>query len=249
MLGGDDLILLLTHHCARDTSIFPTEDQRLTLAAIMLLLIYTGCRPAELVDAAKRKATSDPAYKDDNWDSGYDSTDDVQDNDPTYGKALCYEDIRLWFVQNSSLGERDLLAMEITLAHHKGADKKPKPTPFLFHQESLPTLCPISHILALAINDNAIQVDGYTHAQPFFTSQLRDPTKAVLVHWKLEKLKVPIFRQAVRTRTFDGLATSEHKALRYLTFAFYLDHLGWAAGFAQQLTSYCFRRGTWNAVD
>ncbi len=64
MLGADDLILLLTHHWARDTSIFPTEDQRLTLAAIMLLLIYTGCRPAELVDAAKRKATSrDPAYE------------------------------------------------------------------------------------------------------------------------------------------------------------------------------------------
>jgi len=154
VLGADDLILLLTHHWARDTSIFPTEDQRLTLAAIMLLLIYTGCRPAELVDAAKRKATSrDPAYEDDNWDSGYDSTDDVQDNDPAYGKvepwanpndidydddledgsdtreykALCYKDIRLWIVQNSSSGERDLLAMEITLAHHKGADKKPKP--------------------------------------------------------------------------------------------------------------------------
>ncbi|KAL9111830.1 MAG: hypothetical protein Q9187_007868 [Circinaria calcarea] len=58
MLGADDLILLLTHHWVWDTSIFPTEHQRLTLAAIMLLLIYTGCRPAELVDAAKRKATS-----------------------------------------------------------------------------------------------------------------------------------------------------------------------------------------------
>ena len=104
-------------------------------------------------------------------------------------------------------------------------------------------------MLALAIKDNAIQVDGYTHAQPFFTSQLRDPTKAVLIHWKPEKLKVPIFCQAVRTQTFDGLATSEHKALHYSTFAFYLDRLGWAASFAQQLTSYCFRQGTGNAVD
>ncbi|KAG4032660.1 hypothetical protein MFRU_006g01280 [Monilinia fructicola] len=137
--------------------------------------------------------------------------------------------------------------MEITLAHHKGADRKPKPTTFLFHEEALPILCPISHILAIAIRDNAIKVDGYTHAEPFFTSNLNDPTKAILVHWKPEKLKVPIFRQAVGT--FDGLSTSEHKAPRYSTFAHYLDRLGWAAGFAQKLTSYCFRRGTENAVD
>ena len=158
MLGADDLILLLTHHWARDTSIFPTEDQRLVLAAIMLLLIYTGCRPAELVDAAKGNATSrqqayEDEYEDDSWDSGYGSSDEVKDEDPVYEnpepwanpnnpdydddddadilareyKALCYEDIRLWIVQNPTRGERDLLAMEITLAHHKGANRKPKP--------------------------------------------------------------------------------------------------------------------------
>lgn len=108
-------------------------------------------------------------------------------------------------------------------------------------------LCPISHILALAIKDDVIEVDGFTHAEPFFMSNLQDPTKAILVHWKPERLKKPIFRQVVRT--FDGLATSDHKALRYSTFIFYLDRLGWAAGFAQKLTSYCFRRGTGNAVD
>jgi hypothetical protein len=54
VLGADDILLLLTHLWARDTSIFPTEDQRLTLETIMLLSIYTGCRPAELVDASKR---------------------------------------------------------------------------------------------------------------------------------------------------------------------------------------------------
>jgi hypothetical protein len=43
-------------------------------------------------------------------------------------------------------------------------------------------LCPISYILALAIKDNAIEVDGFTHAEPFFISNLQDPTKAILVH-------------------------------------------------------------------
>ncbi|PQE19655.1 hypothetical protein CJF31_00010054 [Rutstroemia sp. NJR-2017a BVV2] len=275
VLGADDLILLLTHHWARDTSIFPTEDQRLALATIMLLLIYTGCRPAELVDAGKVKSAidRDQTYEDDNWDEEYEGLDKTKDDDPTYEnpepwvdpkisdcddrddeevltreyKALCYEDIRLWIVRNPTPGERDLLGMEITLAHHKGADRKPKPTTFLFHEETLPILCPVSHILAIAIRDNAIKVDGFTHAEPFFVSNLQDPTKAVLVHWKSEKLKTPIFRQAVWT--FDGLSTSAHKALRYSTFAYYLDRLGWAAGFAQKLTSYCFRRGTGNAVD
>ncbi|PQE31113.1 hypothetical protein CJF32_00011319 [Rutstroemia sp. NJR-2017a WRK4] len=45
VLGADDLILLLTYHWARDTSIFPTEDQRLAFTTIMLLLIYTSYRP------------------------------------------------------------------------------------------------------------------------------------------------------------------------------------------------------------
>jgi hypothetical protein len=54
-------------------------------------------------------------------------------------------------------------------------------------------LCPISYILALAIKDNAIEVDSFTHAKPFFTSNLQDLTKAILVHWKPEKLKKPIF--------------------------------------------------------
>ena len=90
-------------------------------------------------------------------------------------------------------------------------------------------------------------MDGYTHTEPFFTTKLPDPMKAMLVRWKPEKLKAPIFRQAVRTP--DGLATSKHKALRYSTFAFYLDRLGWDASLPQKLTCYCCRRGTGNAVD
>ena len=42
-------------------------------------------------------------------------------------KALCYEDICFWIVQNPKRGERDLLAMEVHLRHHKGVDNKPKP--------------------------------------------------------------------------------------------------------------------------
>ncbi|KAH6670201.1 hypothetical protein B0J14DRAFT_444805, partial [Halenospora varia] len=36
VLGTDDILLLLTHHWSRDTSVFPTEDQRLRFATAML---------------------------------------------------------------------------------------------------------------------------------------------------------------------------------------------------------------------
>ncbi|KAJ8068111.1 hypothetical protein OCU04_003683 [Sclerotinia nivalis] len=88
-------------------------------------------------------------------------------------KALCYEDICIWIVQNPKLGGRDLLAMEVHLRNYKGIDNKPKPTTFLFRENPLPILCPISHILTRAIRDNAILVDGYTSAEPFFATDLR----------------------------------------------------------------------------
>jgi hypothetical protein len=217
--GPDDLLLLLVQHWARDESIFPTEDDRLDLATIMLFQSYTGCRPAELVHAPRGRGLQDPlddddphdaklhpdteeaAYDDEsdcsdsNGDSGYtsateggrdivdddcedgdfigdsdddddfecdsDSTDDTATEDttdyytsevnnlgapvrssaleqPTQDpdkfrepvrefKALCYEDICLWIVKDPKGGDRDLLAMEVNLRHHKGADNKPKP--------------------------------------------------------------------------------------------------------------------------
>jgi hypothetical protein len=168
VLGSDDVLLLLTHLWARDTCVFPTEDQRHALATILLLSIFTGARPAELVDAMKHNAPhkypwehpETPSLDEEEPTADLDDLDDEQldpmdhPEDPDYNqaqpwdnvddadyyddigespnakrcyKALCYEDIRLWIVQNPTPGERDLVAMEITLKYHKGADKKPKP--------------------------------------------------------------------------------------------------------------------------
>jgi hypothetical protein len=60
-------------------------------------------------------------------------------------------------------------------------------------------------------------------------------------------LKTPIFRQVERTA--DGYVISCKKPLLYSNFNDCLDRLGVATGFEQKLTSYCFRRGTANAVD
>ncbi|KAG4027417.1 hypothetical protein MFRU_030g00530 [Monilinia fructicola] len=163
-------------------------------------------------------------------------------------KALCYEDICLWIVQNPQLGGRDLLAMEVHLRHHKGVDNKPKPTTFLFRENPLPILCPISHILTRAIRDDAILVDGYRSADPFFTTDLRGQgMKAVKVHWKPEWLAKPIFRRSISSD--GGWVKSKIEPMTYSTYAFYIDRLARDTGFEDKLTSYCFRRGTANAVD
>jgi hypothetical protein len=197
--GPDDLLLLLVQHWARDKSVFPTEDDRLDVATIMLFQSYTGGRPAEFVHSSKGKASQDPLGEaedtnkhkhpqeatdgdyDDESDIGDDleynngdlsddddaadgdDTDETADRDSGYNtdemevtmtentnnkelvqqdcdaeldkfreairkyKALCYEDICLWIVQNPKPGERDILAMEVHLRHHKGVDNKPKP--------------------------------------------------------------------------------------------------------------------------
>ena len=233
LAGVDTLLLILTHHWARDESIFRTEDDRLDFACVTLFQAYTGGRPAEFVHGSKNAASQDPLgekeknpklehpqpsiylnqadgdcsnYEDDSdagdeipdedlfddytnlsdasgylFDSEDESdtesateertgscdgvnsryssdrdrfmTDDEMESylmeadevsDPVVRsvdvtapaefkeevrktKAICYEDICLWIVQNPKPGERDLLAMEVFLRNHKGADKKPKP--------------------------------------------------------------------------------------------------------------------------
>ena len=132
-------------------------------ALILILLFATGCRPAELVHAKKKKRRT-PGLDDDNTcadgvDEGFDDTEvgagaDFGDGDDDHDSAvadlgsenddddvamsdarteirqfdaLCYEDVRLLVVRNPVAGERDVLAMEVKLAHHKGAKRRPKP--------------------------------------------------------------------------------------------------------------------------
>jgi Protein of unknown function (DUF3435) len=121
-------------------------------------------------------------------------------------------------------------------------------TTFLFRDNPLPILCPISYILSRAILDSAILVDGYTSAEPFFNTHLSDQSmSAIKVNWKEEWLKRPLFRRSVRT--VSGWVKSKTEPMTYPTYAFYLDRLGRDTGFEDKLTSYCFRRGTANAVN
>jgi hypothetical protein len=102
--------------------------------------------------------------------------------------------------------------------------------------------------LTRAIRDDAIFVDGYTSAEPFFATNLGGQRmRAMKVHWKPEWLKRPVFRKSVRTMT--GPVKSKTEPMTYSTYCSYIDRLGKDTGFEDKLTTYCFRRGTANAID
>ncbi|KAM7183511.1 FluG domain containing protein [Rhypophila sp. PSN 637] len=298
----------LTHHWSRDRSVFPTEDDRLDLATIMLFQSYTAGRPAEFVNGTKSRGRKDPlldeledhlitdatnpedaldspedtetdteeseehsVFDDEEYNTDATEDTDLDDNEldesrssyeaekesrsleetDEFGdairkhKALCYEDITLWIAQDPKRGGRDVLAMEVYLRHHKGADRKPKPTIFLFREYPLTILCPISYILARAIRDDAIDIAGYTSAEPFFSTNLSK--NAVKVAWKPSWLKRPVFRKSVRT-TFGGWEKSQTEPMKYATYAFYLDRIGRDLGYEDKWTSYYMRRSTINAI-
>lgn len=151
MLSIDDLLLLLNHHWARDTSTFPTERYRVQYPLLLLLLSGTGCRPAELVDARRRrkddisadngevvaqdKSSHDSGAVTDKDFTGHDGYAQVDFDLDTSGveedvrrvDAICYEDVRLLVVRSPDSRGRDVLAMEVTMTHHKGHKRRPKP--------------------------------------------------------------------------------------------------------------------------
>jgi hypothetical protein len=55
VLNVDNLRVILMFNIAYDTTIFPGERHRVQLAGCYQFLCYTGARPAELVDAERKK--------------------------------------------------------------------------------------------------------------------------------------------------------------------------------------------------
>lgn len=136
---SSDLLALLEHNIAYDTRIISDERLRLVVAAGYLVLGYTGCRPAEIVDGEKKKPTT-PRWKElfedrnllqfDQVDTFSDMDDDFEDEflrrSSLRPNALCYEDITLFVYRHPDTGEH-CIGMAIKFTHHKGHDNKLKP--------------------------------------------------------------------------------------------------------------------------
>ena len=135
---------------AYDTTVFPGERHRVQLAGCYQFLCYTGARPAELVDAERKKpkdgsieelfgrkvvvqsSSSDdgePEQQPQKLDEDSKLLESLLSQE-TVGrgrpKALCYEDIQMMIVRHPVTG-RCIPAMAVKFINHKGADNKPKP--------------------------------------------------------------------------------------------------------------------------
>jgi hypothetical protein len=120
-------------------------------------------------------------------------------------------------------------------------------TIFFFTEVDDPIFCPITHLVSLALADDAFDPPSLTTSKLVFEHKVMGPVLCTPIDWKQEKLKTPIFRRDERTP--DRSIPLPETALPYSQFKDCLNRLGRAAGFKETLTSYCFRRGTANVVD
>jgi hypothetical protein len=116
----DDVYLVLHHHWAFDTSIFPDERQRLQLAFVILICAYTATRPGAVVYVQRNaKVLTECAIGPD--PECYQETQDntMNLNPEEIFECLCYKHVTLVLLPNPD-GERDILAMEVDLRFTKG---------------------------------------------------------------------------------------------------------------------------------
>ncbi|KAF5968229.1 domain-containing protein [Fusarium coicis] len=232
-----------------ETSYFQTEDNYLNCATIVLLQGYTSCRLAKLTDATKKRGVGNPlqdfdyydgepmpesdlaGYKTDATEIGGEGTEEMSGGGDRWQDSAAARDVEAeddTIVKDPNASGRDMLAIEVALKFHKNMDRKPK-----------------LHVLARAIQDDTILVEGYDSAEPFFNTRLS--CQAIKVHWKPHMLKIPVFRRTIRSSSRTWIL-SDIEAVRYSMYVYWLNRVGIALGYEDPLTSYCFRRGLVDAL-
>jgi hypothetical protein len=104
-------------------------------------------------------------------------------------------------------------------------------------------LCPISHLLAKALTEGAIENPGYQSAEAFFNTRLTHD--AVKIRWKKDWLHKPVFRDTVQTLTGYDKSDEPYTASKFDNRT---KVLGKDSGMEEDLTQYCSRRGFANPV-
>ncbi|KAH7016021.1 uncharacterized protein B0I36DRAFT_377759 [Microdochium trichocladiopsis] len=247
-IGPDAHIYLSHFRWVRDwKNVFKIGLDRLDDATLRHFQMFTGARPHEFAHA--RIANDDAIKKEYNDElDAFTDTDEEGDFVPPRGpcwKVLCWEDIKLWIIRDPfEDGGRDRLVMTVLFRFHKGHEKEQRPTTFIFIEEDLPLLCPVSHLLAKALAEGVVAHDGYSRAEPFFRTKLSVP--GVQIRWKQEFMHTPVFRQTIKCP--EGYTKSD-QPLRKDQLDNNTRNLGRAAGLIDNLTNYDYRRGNLEAID
>ena len=117
----------------------------------------------------------------------------------------------------------------------------------LFYENDNLLLCPVTHMLALALSDSAFEASTMQDVDQILRAQVPTHKNSLTLRWKDSMLNMPVLRQA--TRSTDGVRTSSDQPLTASASSRYLKRLGEATGFEHPLRHYAVRRGAGNAVD
>ncbi|KAK3897428.1 hypothetical protein C8A05DRAFT_47960 [Staphylotrichum tortipilum] len=256
---------LLVFNIARDTRAVPHERRRAQNSTIALLLGFTGGRSGEFVNNERKRPPEvaqifGPAAFQSLRKPRRKPRDDEEDEDPDEEshlltqmvvasnrnrgrpKALCYEDILLTVVRDPDT-HRDVHVLVVKLIHHKGEDRKPKPTIYFLLSSDLLIFCVVTHIVGLALDDNAFDSPHLTSAERVFGVKNQAPAQCTPLRWKKAWLKKPVFRRV------DGSGVSPDEALAYHTLNEDIKHASLEAGMQRALTARAWRRWRANGLN
>ncbi|KAI9717340.1 MAG: hypothetical protein M1828_007228 [Chrysothrix sp. TS-e1954] len=267
VMSVDDLVLVLHHHWVRDDSLFDDERQRVQLAFLLLLAAYTGQRPCSILETTRKRGplpaieSGDDCLKDmseedqseDDNKAFAEIDKDIDDNTAEASRTtdlprgILYSHVRIRVLPGRFARQRNPLVMEVTIVHTKGEERNPQPKTFLFYENMNLLLCPIAHMLALALHDDAFEASSLSQVKQIFNVNVPSQKKSVTLWWKDEKENIPVLRQAAPTNA--GRRTSAKLPLTSAASSRALSRLGMKVGLEHRLQHYSVRRGTGNAVD
>ncbi|KAI9717973.1 MAG: hypothetical protein M1828_007009 [Chrysothrix sp. TS-e1954] len=154
-----------------------------------------------------------------------------------------YGDLGLFTLRHEGV---HYLCLTIMLKVTKNELHRKRPKVYTFMLDDNPTLCLVSHFMALALADSAFATNSIDSPETVFELKPRLGTNALSIPWKPEILDTPIFR---RWTTSGDKKIEDSQRLTYNGVNDYFQKLGLQAGFEEPMTSYCLRRGAGNAFN
>ncbi|KAK4615709.1 hypothetical protein CLAFUW4_09808 [Fulvia fulva] len=237
--SGEDFVKMVHFHYAKDTARYENERQRVQQAFLMIIHASSGLRPSSTTRTRAIRLASDKEHRSSNCnaenDSGEDDGEDSSMDDAV--SKLRYRDLQLSAIRTKS-GIRYLV--QPRFRHFKGETRRAQRKIFQWPDQDDVLTCPVSHLVALALDDNAFAA-GINSASDFFKIGIPDCDDMLPFPWRREILDVPVMRQ---TPDWKALELSNGATLKRLS------SLGKnICGYKQSLTWYCLRRMVLNAVD
>lgn len=225
------------------------------MSLLMLFSAFTGTRPGVLVSNVSSSKRSE-------------SRSDIpsSNQEPQRLHTVCYKDIQLYLLQNTDDTHRDIWVAEVEFVNLKGrkegddgyVSRKSRnslsdlnildSTIFMMHEDDQLAFCPITHIVALAFADNAIESGGdVLTPDNFWKFKVPLHLSVFRIQWRKDKRNTPLFPHVGH----DGHTFSPDfkKPMSYEIAHSSLQRLGRTAGFRYPIKSYCFRRWVANETN